>query len=847
MRSLATLFVSLSTVLAQNQPPVAPTITEPSQPNRLLNPNDVHMETGPFADPDAGDLHAATDWEIWTVAPSQRVWAALGVTGVEKLHAHLGDGAFENSHGGWNTLFASTQYLLRVRHRDDSGVAATQWSPWTSVAFATGAADTKSPLLLDDVTTNPPPTWTATGGVAIDLPSGTPPPLLRLETDSRWLLWRVDGDPAPGNRETNPAQLPLHRPVRVVVDAGNSGAPLVLPASELTLHTGNCERHVVRLPALALQPLQSRAFWIGANGATYDASPTAYVPDFATLARGLEQPWVVRQAGFRVETVATGMTMPVAIAFVPNPGTGPGDAKYYVTELYGSVRTVTNDGTVLWYATGLLNYTPSGAFPGSGEQGLTGIAVDPASGDVFVAHLWRAGGQNYPRITRLRSSNGGLTASTRQVILDMPGELQGQSHQISNLEIVGGQLYCHMGDGFSYQTAQNLNSYRGKILRLNLDGTPVASNPFFNGGSVDARDHVFAYGVRNPFGGAWRAADGFRYCVENGPSVDRFMRLVAGRNYGWDNTDLSMRNFALWNWEPASGPVHLAFVQSQTFGGSGFPAAWHDRAFVSESGATYAAGQQVIGKRITWFELDGNGNRVQGPIPFVEYVGDGYATAVALTAGPDGLYFSEFYRDMATSGPTAPGGRILRIAYGDPEDCNQNGQPDRCEIGRGAADCNGNLVLDGCDLQRGTSHDFDGNQVPDECDPLFASDATLSLAGDRVDFVLQPGASHAGAPYLLLGSMTGTQPGTALGGSTVPLNSLGDPWWSLTATPFSPAILQNTVGWLDASGRATAAIVIPPLPASLAGLRFHHAFVVWDATRQQTDFVSNAVPLDLTL
>ena len=82
---------------------------------------------------------------------------------------------------------------------------------------------------------------------------------------------------------------------------------------------------------------------------------------------------------------------------------------------------------------------------------------------------------------------------------------------------------------------------------------------------------------------------------------------------------------------------------------------------------------------------------------------------------------------------------------------------------------------------------------------------------------------------------------------TVPLNSLGDPWWSLTATPFSPAILQNTVGWLDASGRANAAIVIPPLPASLAGLRFHHAFVVWDATRQQTTFVSNAVPLDLTL
>ncbi|MFM1872164.1 MAG: hypothetical protein RL398_1586, partial [Planctomycetota bacterium] len=578
MKPLLALLSSLSLAVAQNQPPNAPTITEPSQPGRVLNPNDVHMETGPFSDPNPGDQHAATDWEIWTVTPNQRVWAALNVTGVERFHAHLGDGVFEGSHGGWNTLFAGTQYLLRARHRDDSGAAATQWSPWTSIAFATGAAATKSPLQLDDVVANPPPTWTDDNGVAIDLPTGTPPPLLRLETDTRWLLWRVDGDPAPGNRETNPAPLPLHRAVRIVVEAGNAGGPLVLPPSLLTIHTDNCERHVLRLPGMTLQPYQSRAFWVGAHGATYAANLAGYVPDFTTLARGLDQPWVVRDAGFRVEVVTTGLTMPVNIAFVPNPGSNPGDAKYYVTELYGAVRTVTNDGSVLWYATGLLNYTPSGAFPGSGEQGVTGLAVDPVSGDVFVAHLWSSGGQNYPRITRLHSTNGGVTSSSRQVILNMTGELQGQSHQISNLEIVGGHLYCHMGDGFSYQTAQNLASYRGKILRLNLDGTPVASNPFFNGGTVDARDYVYAYGVRNPFGGAWRAADGYRYCVENGPSVDRFMRIVAGRNYGWDNTDLSMRNFALWNWEPASGPVNLAFVQPQTFGGSGFPSQWHDRA-----------------------------------------------------------------------------------------------------------------------------------------------------------------------------------------------------------------------------------------------------------------------------
>ena len=127
---LAALLASLPAALtaplaAQNHPPAAPTITEPSTPNRILNPNDVHMETAPFVDPDAGDQHAATDWEIWTVTPNQRVWVAANLTGVERVHTHLGDGIFENSHGGWNRLFASTQYTLRVRHKDDSGDPAT--------------------------------------------------------------------------------------------------------------------------------------------------------------------------------------------------------------------------------------------------------------------------------------------------------------------------------------------------------------------------------------------------------------------------------------------------------------------------------------------------------------------------------------------------------------------------------------------------------------------------------------------------------------------------------------------------------------------------------------------------
>ena len=85
------------------------------------------------------------------------------------------------------------------------------------------------------------------------------------------------------------------------------------------------------------------------------------------------------------ERFATGLQLPVNVAFLPNPGTGPDDPFFYVTELYGSVKMVTRSGQISDYATGLLNFDPNGVFPGSGEMGLVGVVVEPISGDLFVS------------------------------------------------------------------------------------------------------------------------------------------------------------------------------------------------------------------------------------------------------------------------------------------------------------------------------------------------------------------------------------------------------------------------------------------------------------------------------
>src|SRR5438477_11382542 len=112
-------------------------------------------------------------------------------------------------------------------------------------------------------------------------------------------------------------------------------------------------------------------------------------------------------------------------------------------------------------------------------------------------------------------------------------------------------------------------------------------------------------GMRNPFGGAWRAADGFHYEVENGPSVDRIAKVVAGRNLLWDGSDASMSNFALYDWglpcPPCPGahaPVNVALVQAAKLFGSGFPFEKMENASVTVSSPTREYGPTELGNRM---------------------------------------------------------------------------------------------------------------------------------------------------------------------------------------------------------------------------------------------------------
>ena len=85
---------------------------------------------------------------------------------------------------------------------------------------------------------------------------------------------------------------------------------------------------------------------------------------------GNRHDWAV-PSGFRVEVDTSGYNSPAAIAFVPEPGPDPDDPLYYVAELAGTIKVVTNDRQVQVFARDLDLFEPD--FNERGQIGLAGL------------------------------------------------------------------------------------------------------------------------------------------------------------------------------------------------------------------------------------------------------------------------------------------------------------------------------------------------------------------------------------------------------------------------------------------------------------------------------------------
>jgi hypothetical protein len=111
--------------------------------------------------------------------------------------------------------------------------------------------------------------------------------------------------------------------------------------------------------------------------------------------------------------------------------------------------------------------------------------------------------------------------------------------------------------------------------------------------------------------------------------------------------------------------------------------------------------------------------------------------------------------------------------------------------------------------------------------PLWAEAYSIPVStGAAIELYLEAGAAHATRPYFVLGSISGTSPGTTLpGGAVLPLK--WDIFTTIILDAFGSPVFHNFKGILDSTGCAMAILdSLGPIDPYLVGMEIHFAYVL---------------------
>lgn len=250
-------------------------------------------------------------------------------------------------------------------------------------------------------------------------------------------------------------------------------------------------------------------------------------------------PPVTGTPSLRAELVATSLREPVDLQ-------SAGDrSRVYVAERQGRIRLL-RDGTL--QDAPFLDISDRVSSQVTREQGFLGLAFHPRfaeNGRFFVNYTSLAGETH---IAEFRAAAGADTVDPATERTVLVAEQPFSSHCGGQLRFgPDGLLYIGLGDGGSagdpLGNAQSLGSLLGKILRIDVEGTPYVipiNNPFV--ANSRARREIWALGLRNPWRFAFDALTGDLFIADVGQrnveeiDVGAAMRH-GGENYGWAVTE----------------------------------------------------------------------------------------------------------------------------------------------------------------------------------------------------------------------------------------------------------------------------------------------------------------------
>ncbi len=258
------------------------------------------------------------------------------------------------------------------------------------------------------------------------------------------------------------------------------------------------------------------------------------------------------------DTLVTNVFLPTALAWTP-------DGRMLVTTQPGQLQVYRNS-TSLGTALDLNTYGGSDKVCSEGEQGLLGIAVDPAfgtNGHIYLYYTFKkpnVGCVN--RVSRFTMSGDKVVAGSERALVTSR-TAPATNHNAGDVQFgKDGMLYISVGDGGcdyagnsgcagANDAARDKHVLFGKILRIRKDGSIPSDNPWVSTGTARCNDdgqtsvgvrcqETFSWGLRNPFRMAFDPNNaGTRFFINDvGQNVWEEVNVGAkGADYGWNRCE----------------------------------------------------------------------------------------------------------------------------------------------------------------------------------------------------------------------------------------------------------------------------------------------------------------------